>query len=83
MSDLHAEIRDWLEVQRARPGGEPFGDGDSLLQAGVIDSVGMIDLISHLEQAYGVTVDDDDLTPENFGTVAAIVAYITSRRGGA
>ena len=55
---------------------------DSLLEAGVIDSVGMVDLIAYLEQTYGIRVDEDDMTPENFDTVNAIVAFVKSARSG-
>ena len=75
------EVRSYLLSQGAAADADPFGDGDSLLEAGVIDSVGMVDLISFLETTYGVSVDEDDMTPENFDSINAIVAYVEQKRG--
>jgi acyl carrier protein len=46
-----------------------------LMEAGV-DSVAMMDVIVWLEDTFGISIDPDDLTPENFGSVNRIVAYL-------
>ena len=56
-----------------------FSDGDSLLEAGVIDSVLMVGLISFLESEYGIRIEDDDMTPENFESINSIVEFIQSK----
>jgi len=53
---------------------------DSLLELGIIDSVKMMELIDFIEKTYGISVDDDDLYPENFDTLNAIVAFIESKK---
>ena len=74
------EIRAYLLSHRAQQNSAMCGDGDSLLQAGIIDSMGMVDLIAHLETAYGIIVDEDEMTPENFDSVDAVVAYIAAKK---
>lgn len=54
---------------------------DSLIEQGLIDSTGVLELISFLEERYGVTVDDDEMIPENLDSVARIVTFV--RRKGA
>lgn len=54
-------------------------DDDSLLMAGIIDSLKMMDLIAYLEQEFGVKIDDDELMPENFDSIAAICAFIREK----
>jgi len=49
---------------------------ESLLKLGIIDSVKMLDLIMFIEQNYNIKVDEDDMTPDNFDTIDAIVDYI-------
>lgn len=49
------------------------GDDDSLLAAKLIDSLKFIELIMFVEEQYQVTFDSDDLTPDNFDTINAIV----------
>ena len=58
-----------------RPGGD-----ESLLQTGLIDSLGMMDLIAFLESTFGVTLDDDDLVPTNFETVTAIASLVRDKQ---
>lgn len=54
-------------------------DADELLESGIIDSLGVLDLVSFLEQQFSFTVVDDELIPENFRTVEHIVAFVESR----
>lgn len=77
---MRDDIRAWLEAHRAHRNRTRFEDGDSLLEAGVLDSMSMVDLITHLEAKYDITISEDDLTPENFSSVTAIVAYVAARR---
>lgn len=55
---------------------------ESLLEAGLIDSLGVIALVEFVTQHFGVTVTEDDMVPENFDSIAAIVAFVDGRRGG-
>jgi len=41
----------------------------------------MVDLIAHLEKTYAITIDEDDMVPENFDSVEAIVTYVTGKQG--
>lgn len=56
------------------------GDEDSLLDAGIVDSLGILDLVTFLEESFGVTAQDDDLNPENFDSIATLVRFVESRR---
>lgn len=56
-----------------------LGEADSLLERGIIDSMGVMELVSFIESEFGVTVGDDDVTEENIGSLRAIVAFVTSR----
>lgn len=76
------EIRQYLLTHFPPPEGGTLSDGESLLEAGVIDSVAMVDLIAHLERTYEIVVDEDDMVPENFDTITAIAAYVDRKRAG-
>ena len=52
------------------------GDGDSLLETGVIDSTGVLELVDFLETDLGIEVADHETVPENLDSIANIVAYI-------
>jgi acyl carrier protein len=62
-------------------GGSGFelGGSDSLLEAGVIDSVGVLELIEYLEAGYGIQIPDEDVLPENLDSIEAIARYVSAR----
>ncbi len=47
-----------------------------LLEEGIIDSLGLQQIITFIEQQYKITIEDDDLMPENFESVSAIATLI-------
>ena len=55
-------------------------DSDLLLETGIIDSFGILLLITFLEEAFAVAVTGDDLMPENFRSVAAISSFVERKR---
>jgi acyl carrier protein len=57
-------------------------DTDSLLQKGIVDSTGILELIMHLEETYGIKVLDEEMLPANLDTVEAIAAFVARKRGG-
>jgi acyl carrier protein len=57
-----------------------LGDEDPLLTLGVIDSLGFVELVEEVQTRYGVTVDDVDITEENFGSIEAITGYVARKR---
>jgi len=57
--------------------------GTPLIEQGIIDSMGVMELITFIEQVFGVEFDMDDMTAEKLGTVTAISRLIISKRGEA
>jgi acyl carrier protein len=55
-------------------------DDDPLLARGIIDSMGVMELIVFLEEEFGVAVGDADITEENLGSLAAIARYVASKQ---
>ncbi|MDD5719185.1 MAG: acyl carrier protein [Candidatus Krumholzibacteria bacterium] len=56
---------------------------DSLLEKGIIDSTGVLEVIAFLEQEFGVAVEDEEMIPENLDSVANLVAFIQRKRAAA
>lgn len=57
-----------------------FSDTDSLLGHGIIDSMGVIELITFVQDEFGISVEENEIIEENFGTLAAITRFIESKR---
>jgi acyl carrier protein len=51
-----------------------------LIEQHVIDSLGMLKLVALLEEQFGIDVDDVDLVPTNFSTIAEIASFVDSKR---
>ncbi|WP_319417167.1 acyl carrier protein [Marispirochaeta aestuarii] len=60
-----------------------FDDADSFLEKGIIDSTGILELISYLEETYTISVEDDELIPENLDSVNAVDAFVRRKLNGA
>lgn len=78
--DMHKKIIDFLYDNSLKDEFKNLDYDDSLLELGIIDSVKMLDLINFIEGNFGIKVDDDDLFPENFDSINAIVNYIQSKK---
>jgi acyl carrier protein len=56
-----------------------LGDDDSLVENGIVDQTGIIELVLFVEDTYNFQVPESDLTPENFDTISAIARYVSQR----
>jgi len=64
-----------------RPG-FTLSDTDRLLQRGVIDSMGVMEVIAFLRSEFGVVVADEDITETNLGTLSDIARYVSTHSNG-
>ena len=55
---------------------DDIAEEESFLVSGIIDSLGILQLVGFVESVAGIRVPDTDLLPENFDSVARIAAYI-------
>lgn len=57
--------------------GPTFADGDSFMDLHIVDSTGFLELVTFLEERYGIQVGDDDMVPENLDSLDNIAAYVS------
>lgn len=55
-------------------------DDESLFDSGTLDSFALPDLVSALEQEFGISIPDSDMNPRKFETVARIGEYLDARQ---
>ena len=55
------------------------GNDESLLKNGFIDSLGILEVVAFLENEFRIAVSDDDLLPENFGSVQSITDFVQAK----
>ena len=58
-------------------------DDSSFIEDGVIDSLGVLELVAFLEETYDFRVEDEELAPENLDSINRLVAYVNSKLAGA
>lgn len=73
------ELKNFLVKARLIKSGQAIDENESLIKSGIIDSLGIMELIEYMEDTYGIVVGEEDLVPENFDTLAAIQALISKR----
>jgi acyl carrier protein len=57
-----------------------LGDSESLSERGILDSTGALELVMHLEEHYGIKVEDEELHPDNLDSIAKIAAFVERKR---
>ena len=60
-----------------------LGDDQPLQETGVIDSMGMLRLVTFLEETFGIEVLDSEVVPEHLGTLGGIISFIERKRSAA
>lgn len=63
------------------PAAGAFADGDSFMDLHLIDSTGFLELITHLEERYGIVVEEEEIVPENLDSLDAIAGFVTRKLG--
>jgi acyl carrier protein len=63
--------------------GEPLDQDTSLFRNRIVDSFGLLALVGFLESRFQITIGDEDMAPDNLGSIGAIAAFVRSRRNGA
>jgi|SRR5688572_18336573 acyl carrier protein len=78
---IRAQVRAFVEAEflYMRPG-VVIGDDDSLMKKGVLDSMGVLEVMQFLADTFGVTPGDDEITEANLGSLNAIAAFVGRNR---
>ncbi|HLV30982.1 MAG TPA: acyl carrier protein [Chitinispirillaceae bacterium] len=57
-----------------------YSNTDSFMERGIIDSTGVLELVNFIQQTFKITVNDEDLIPENLDSVNNLVCYIKRKK---
>jgi len=78
--DVARRVRRFIEENFLMGGEATFGDADSLMRHHVLDSTGFLELVSFVETAFDIHVEDLEMVPENLDSLLAIEAYVARKR---
>ena len=79
MISIENEIRKFIEENFILDGDDHLGDEDSLLEKGIIDSTGVLELVAFLEETYKFKIKDEELIPENLDSIKNISKLILGK----
>lgn len=81
MQTIQTRIRDFInETFPSTTADQEIPADQSLFDTGVIDSIGVLTLVTWLEQEFGIVVDDDDVVPENLDSIGQLTRYVHEKR---
>jgi acyl carrier protein len=74
-------LREFVATNYYVPDATKLDDAASFLATGLLDSTGVLELVTFVEQEFAISVADDDLVPANFDSIAKVAAFIARKRG--
>ena len=77
--DHSAKVREFIIGNFLFGDDEQFKDDTSFFESGIVDSTGILELIGFLEETYAITIEDEELIPENFDCVKNISDFLDSK----
>lgn len=79
---IEAQIKDYIAKNLLfSEDGYSYSDDTSFLQEGIVDSVGIMELVAFVEDQMGVQVEDQEIVPDNFDSVSRLAAYVRRKSG--
>ncbi len=78
---LEAQVTDFIVSNFHVGKREAFTSATSLLDTGIVDSTGYLEIFQWIDTDFHVSVDPAEMDPSNFGTVAAIASYLHRKLG--
>lgn len=81
MSNVNSEVRDFI-IENFLFGDtvQDLGDDVSLIEAEIVDSTGILELVGFVEKTFEIEIADADIVPANFDSIGRISAFVDSRR---
>lgn len=81
MSSMKKQIKDFIIENFLFGNADGLQDDTSFLDEGIIDSTGVLELVTFLEETFDIQVDDEELIPENLDSINNVTATWNEKRG--
>jgi acyl carrier protein len=79
VSDSITKIKNFIVENFLFGNAEGLSDDTSFLEEGILDSTGVLELVTFLEEEFSVKVEDEELTPDNLDSINKISAYLRKK----
>ena len=81
MSELKNKIKDFIIENFLFGNANGLKDDTSFLEEGIIDSTGVLELVTFLEENFEIQVEDEELIPENLDSIDNVTGYLEQKMG--
>ncbi|RJQ84706.1 MAG: acyl carrier protein [Desulfobacteraceae bacterium] len=81
MSDVKHKVRTFIIENFLFGNAEGLADTTSFLEEGIIDSTGVLELVTFMEEEFSIKVDDEELIPENLDSLNNVTAFLQKKLG--
>jgi acyl carrier protein len=82
-AEIKAKLRGFIRDNFLLGNDSKLQDTDSFMEKGIVDSTGILEVVSFVEENFGFKVADEELLPENLDSVNQLTAYIQKKTIGA
>ncbi len=83
MSDMRAKVRGYIIENFLFGQGNDLQDNTSFLEQGILDSTGVLELVTFLEETFSIKIEADETLPENLDSIDSICAFLERKRKAA
>jgi acyl carrier protein len=81
--EIREQVRTFVRSNFYVPEGVTLSDESSLLEQGIIDSTGVLELVGFIEESFAIAIDDAEMIPQNLDSVAGIASFVQRKQGSA
>ena len=78
--EINRQVREFISSNFYVQDATALADDASLLEHGIIDSTGVLEVITFIEDTFGVTVDDKEMLPENLDSIERISSFVRRKK---
>jgi acyl carrier protein len=81
IEEIRSSVHDFILQRFPAAQAQGLSADDSLLDLGIVDSLGVLEIVTFIEQTFGVALADDEMIAENFASVSAMAGLVQRKLG--
>ena len=78
-TEIVAKVKDYIEKNFVYDQETTLKADESLLDSGLVDSTGILEVVAFIEETFGVSIEDEEMVPDNLDSVTKISSFIARK----
>ena len=79
LSEITTKVKDFIETNFVYDQETNLKADESLLDTGLVDSTGILEVVSFIEESFGISIEDEEMVPDNLDSVTRIASFIVRK----